>query len=221
MQAIPALLYTENEGSVWLKSKVYGLDGTQITYDKSYIKVFSDRVWPDVFYGFGENSRLFVSLNKAKTFQEVKLPDAFPSLYLPGIDSKQHYEIRVQRESPGVIWLSLAEDGLWRLTIEKESCMVKVKTEQISQTGDTVYRVGLGKADRQDGPQTIFINGIIDKEYGFYRSLDGGVSFQRINNEKQMFGDIRSICGDPRTFGRFYIATGTRGVLWGEPEPMT
>ncbi len=217
---IPALLYTENEGSVWSKSKVYGLDGVQITDDKASIKVFSDRVWPDVFYGFGENSRLFVSLDRAKTFQQVKLPDAFPSLYLPGIDSRQHYEIRVQREAPGVIWLSLAEEGLWRLTVEKVNCTVSVNAEQISLPGDTAYRVGLGKAEREDGPQTLFINGIINNEYGFYRSLDSGASFQRINNEKQMFGDIRSICGDPRTFGRFYIATGTRGVLWGEPEPM-
>jgi len=216
---IPALLYTENEGGTWVKSKVYGLDGAQITDDKACIKVFSDRVWPDVFYGFGGNGRLFVSFDKAKTFWEMNLPDAFPRLYLSGIDSKQHYEIRVQREAPGVIWLSLAENGLWRLTVMRDNCTVKVTAEQISLIGDTLYRVGLGKAERENGPQTIFINGIINKEYGFYRSLDSGVSFQRINTEKQMFGDIRSICGDPRTFGRFYIATGTRGVLWGEPEP--
>jgi hypothetical protein len=33
-----------------------------------------------------------------------------------------------------------------------------------------------------------------------------------------MYGEIISISGDPRRFGRVYIATGSRGVLWGEPE---
>ncbi len=212
---ITALLYTENEGQAWHQGKVYDLSGQQIIDEKATIKVFSDRVWPDVFYGFAENSRIYASLDKGRTFREMKLPDVFPRCYLSGIDSKQHYEIRVQREAPGVIWLSLAENGLWRLAFDKENS--KVAAERVSREGDTVYRVGLGKAEKEDGPQAIYINGIIDGEYGFYRSLDGGASFDRINTKEQMFGDIRSICGDPRTFGRFYIATGTRGVLWGEP----
>jgi hypothetical protein len=33
-----------------------------------------------------------------------------------------------------------------------------------------------------------------------------------------MFGEINSIDGDKRVFGRFYIGTGTRGLLYGEPE---
>lgn len=31
-----------------------------------------------------------------------------------------------------------------------------------------------------------------------------------------MFGDINSIDGDKRVFGRFFIATGSRGVIYGE-----
>ncbi len=216
---VPALLYTGDEGQTWHQSLVYGLNGELITDDQTAIKVFSDRVWPDILYGFGQESRMFVSLDKGRTFQELPLPEDFPKRDLSGIDSKQHYEIRVQREAPGILWLSLAEAGLWRLAIDLEEN--KVFPQRISREGDTVYRVGLGKEVKEGAPQALYINGTLEGTYGFYRSLDGGTTFQRINTDQQMFGDIRSICGDPRTFGRFYIATGTRGVLYGEPEIQT
>jgi hypothetical protein len=76
----------------------------------------------------------------------------------------------------------------------------------------------MGKGAPGSPYKTLYVNGIIDGDYGFYRSLDEGRTWQRINKENQMFGDIRSIVGDPREFGRFYIATGSRGVLWGKPK---
>lgn len=213
---VPALLYTDDEGQNWHRSLVYDMDGEQITNEKATIKVFSDRVLKDVLYGFGQDSRMFVSLDKGRTFRELPLPENFPKRDLSGIDSRQHYEIRAQRNAPGILWLSMAEAGLWRLAMDlKEN---KFRAERISREGDIVYRVGLGKEEKEGAPQALYINGTLEGTYGFYRSLDGGLTFQRINTDHQMFGDIRSICGDPRTFGRFYIATGTRGVLYGEPE---
>ena len=213
---IPALLHTDDEGQTWHQCLVYNLSGERITDAQATVKVFSDRVWPDVFYGFGRDSRMFVSINKVRAFQEIHMPDDFPKRDLSGIDSMQHYEIRAQREAPGIIWMSLAEAGLWRLTYDREKN--KVLPERISNEGDTVYRVGLGKEEKEGAPQALYLSGILAGVYGFYRSLDGGTTFERINTGRQMFGDIRSICGDLRVFGRFYVATGTRGVLYGEPE---
>ncbi len=36
-----------------------------------------------------------------------------------------------------------------------------------------------------------------------------------------MYGEINSIDGDKRVFGRFFLATGSRGVLYGEPQTET
>jgi hypothetical protein len=49
-----------------------------------------------------------------------------------------------------------------------------------------------------------------------FRSLDEGVTWRRINDDNNQFGDIRSITGDPRVFGRIYVATGTRGLVYGD-----
>ena len=57
----------------------------------------------------------------------------------------------------------------------------------------------------------------IDGSYGFYRTVDEGKSYVRLNTEKQMYGEINSMEGDGQEYGRFYIATGSRGILYGEP----
>ena len=46
--------------------------------------------------------------------------------------------------------------------------------------------------------------------------LNDGKTWERINTDKQMFGDIISIDGDKRVFGRFYLGTGTRGLVYGD-----
>ena len=118
-------------------------------------------------------------------------------------------------KAAGVIWLALGDAGLWRLAYQRGADAMA--GERLTPQGDTVYRVGLGKAAPDAEVPALYINGILRGAYGFYRSLDGGRHFDRINGERQMYGDIRSIAGDPREFGRYYIATGTRGVLYGEP----
>ena len=39
----------------------------------------------------------------------------------------------------------------------------------------------------------------------------------KINVDTEQFGDVNSIDGDCRCFGRFYIATGSFGLKYGEP----
>jgi hypothetical protein len=64
--------------------------------------------------------------------------------------------------------------------------------------------------------KAIYLCGIIDGKYGFYRSFDNAATFERINTAKQMYGEVLSIDGDSRTYGRFYLATGSRGLLYGD-----
>lgn len=53
-----------------------------------------------------------------------------------------------------------------------------------------------------------------------WRSDDGGASWLRINDAAHEYGRrFRVICADPRVFGRVYVGTDGRGVLYGEPSP--
>lgn len=77
--------------------------------------------------------------------------------------------------------------------------------------------IGFGKAAPDANYPTIYINGTIDGTYGIYRSTTAGQSWVRINDNKHQFGQISSIAGDPRRFGRVYMGSSNRGVLYGDP----
>ena len=141
-----------------------------------------------------------------------------PEIDFGKIDTANRTEIRVESGKEGVIYIAAGEKGLFKLIYMKQ--VDEVKLVRLSKPHDKVYRVGLGLGRAggdyiKDG-KAIYICGVIDGIYGFFRSFDDGLTYERINNDRQMFGDINSIDGDKRFFGRFYIATGSRGVIYGE-----
>jgi len=77
---------------------------------------------------------------------------------------------------------------------------------------------GLGKPAPGSRIAAIYAIGTLDGQKGVYRSLDGGKAWTRINDDEHQWGlRFRVISGDPRIFGRVYIGTDGRGVLYGDP----
>lgn len=212
---VDAVVFTENLGSTWTKVKIYDKDRKEVADPSKTFKVLSDRVDPELFYGFGDDSLFYISTDRARTFYEILIPAAFPKLGLGGMDGRMPAEIRAESDKSGIVWISTGECGLWKIAYNKYK--KEAKFMRISKEGDSIFRQGMGKNAPESTYKTLYVNGIIDGTYGFYRSLDEGKTWQRINNDNQMYGDIRSITGDSREFGRFYLATGSRGVLWGQP----
>jgi hypothetical protein len=58
--------------------------------------------------------------------------------------------------------------------------------------------------------------GIGPTGYGFYRSTDGGTTWVQINDSAHQYGDVTIIIGDPRIFGRVYLGTQGRGIIYGD-----
>jgi hypothetical protein len=52
-----------------------------------------------------------------------------------------------------------------------------------------------------------------------FRSIDEARSRVRINDDQHEWGLILQIAGDPPVYGRVYVGTHGRGVLYGEPSP--
>lgn len=206
------VVFTENRGRTWSKVKLINTQGDELK--GLTLKVISDRINPSVFYGFGDDSQFYVSKDKGRTFRQIIAPVEFPKLLLGGIDGRMPAEIRAE-SGKNVVWIATGSKGLWR--IDFSSQIEKPEFTRITPEGFKVFRQGMGRPEIEGGCKTLYINGILWGEYGFWRSCDEGKSFSKINARHQMYGDIRSITGDPRNFGRIYIATGSRGVLWGEP----
>lgn len=88
---------------------------------------------------------------------------------------------------------------------------------KISSVG-TVATLGFGRAAPGAGYPAIYLTGIVGGVQGIFRSTDGGGSWLRINTGAQQWGWIgQTITGDPRVFGRVYLGTNGRGILYGDP----
>lgn len=213
---VSRLIVSHDMGVSFSRCKVFAHHGEQKT--QGDIKVFSDRKNSMFFYAFGEHSDFYVSKDGGSTFYEHMLSEDFPKVHFGLIDCANKTEVRGETGKQGVFYMALGASGLWKLEYHSDTDIIK--TTRLSKEGDHVFRMGLGllspKSDYYKENKAVYLNGSIDGIYGFYRTLDEGKSYERLNTDRQMYGEVNSIDGDCRVFGRFYLATGSNGVKYGE-----
>lgn len=212
-----AVIYSHDGGKTFTRTVINGSDSKS-----SYMKVYADRVNSDLMYGFGENSQIYISKDAGASFNRYRVSEDFPCIDFGLIDCANKTEIRVESGKEGVLYIAANQYGLYQMIYDGGND--RIHLTKISKEGEQVFCFGLGLL-RPDGDyisedKAFYINGIIDNRYGFYRSLDQGATWQRLNTDRQMFGDINSIDGDCRTFGRFYIATGSFGTIYGDMDEL-
>ncbi|MEU2060077.1 1,4-beta-glucanase [Streptomyces sp. NPDC013455] len=111
----------------------------------------------------------------------------------------------------GELWLSLKGNGLHRST-DGGTTFTKITSCHASHT------LGFGKAARGASYPAMYMVGAIGTITAVYRSDDEAKTWTRINDDRHQWGWTgAAITGDPRVYGRVYIATNGRGVQYGEP----
>ena len=80
--------------------------------------------------------------------------------------------------------------------------------------------VGFGKAKDGEDYLAVYITGEVDGFfYAVYRSDNMGKNWVRINDDQHQYGSINyAITGDLRVYGRVFVATNGRGIVYGEPS---
>jgi xyloglucan-specific exo-beta-1,4-glucanase len=87
-----------------------------------------------------------------------------------------------------------------------------------ASNGLAVDLYGLGRAAPGAKWPAVYAIGRKDGVQAVWRSIDGGAGWQRINDERHQWGlRFRVISGDPKTYGRVYIGTDGRGIVYGDP----
>jgi hypothetical protein len=103
--------------------------------------------------------------------------------------------------------------GLWRSTDAAASFTRLSNVEE----ADTV---GFGKAAPRRRYPAIYTSARIRGVRGIFRSDDTGRSWLRVNDDRHRYAWTgAAITGDPRVYGRVYVATNGRGVICGDPIP--
>lgn len=221
---IDMVISTQDGGESFTQAAVYDLSGCPVK--EGYMKVYADRCSSKLFYGFCGSGELYISKDGGRCFYQkaVTARDrkgeqiAFPTSDFGYIDTANKTEVRGVAGEEGLFYMALAAEGLWKLQYHAESD--SFAATKLTEEGESVFRVGLGLG-REGGsyvgePKAIYFCGTIEDCYGFYRTLDEGSTCARLNTAEQMYGEINSMDADKRVFGRFFLATGSRGVLYGE-----
>ncbi len=210
------VVYSHDYGQKYGKTNFYDFEGSAIVFKGKPVKIFADRIKAYQFFGFCDQETgpaFFVSHDFGEKFHQIEGPIGFPDQLLAGIDSEQDIEIRGIPGKTGAFYMALLQDGLWQITYDwDKKCF---SGSCVSQLGDVIKRIGIGMGN-SGHLDALYTSGTISGAYGFYSSNDGGCNWIRINDDDHHFGDIRSIDGDKKVPGRFFIATGTRGLVVGE-----
>jgi hypothetical protein len=82
-----------------------------------------------------------------------------------------------------------------------------------------IHAFGFGRAAPGAAEPALYLVGTVSGQYGVFRSTDGAASWRRINDDAHQWGLILHVSGDPKVYGRVYVGTHGRGVLYGDPRP--
>lgn len=163
--------------------------------------IASDRVNPTKFYGLSTGV-VYVSTNGAANFT----PSAATGLPASG-------QIKAVPGREGDIWVAggSTPTGIWHST---DSGVTFTKLSNV----DAATNIGFGKAAPGQAYPALFSSATIGGVQGIYRSDDVGATWIRINDNQHQYPTSGggAITGDPRVYGRVYVGTNGRGIIYGE-----
>lgn len=198
----PVPLLTRDRGKNWAAARGLPLAA----------QVIADKHDPSRFYAADwTNGRLLASSDSGASFAAVAGRD-LPDIRRAGPRHREHpFPLIAEPARPGRLWL-LVDGALWH-SGDGGASFAK------ASDGIAIERFGLGKAAAGSTVPALYATGESDGTRGVFRSTDGGGSWLRINDDAHQWGlRFRVITGDPRLFGRVYIGTDGRGIVYGDPR---
>lgn len=116
----------------------------------------------------------------------------------------------------GDLWIA-AFDGLWHADSsamhDATGAVLFARLPAVEQ----IEAFGFGKAAPGRNYPALYLAGTVQGQPGIFRSDNTGRSWVRINDNQHQWGLILQISGDPRLYGRVYVGTHGRGILYGDP----
>jgi hypothetical protein len=195
--------FTRDRGATWTQSQGLPLN----------TRVIADRVNPRKFYALALfDGKLFVSRDGAATFaaQQLALPAGLPQRGGNRGDERGGQDrLYATPGREGELWLA-AFDGLYRST---DTGKAFLRLDGVQE----IHAFGFGKAAPGADYPALYLVGVVDDARGIFRSDDTARTWVRINDDQHQWGMLLHITGDPKLYGRVYVGTHGRGIIYGDP----
>jgi photosystem II stability/assembly factor-like uncharacterized protein len=199
-------VFSKDFGATWQKSEGLPIPAGTDGWVTINVRPAADRVNPSKFYVYDTaDGAFFVSTDGGKKFEKTVgnlegLPDY----------ARASGSIKTVPGFEGHIWLSTGK------AISRS--IDSGKTFEPINSVDASHAVGFGAPGPGRKYPAVYLIGKVAGKDGFFRSDDIGATWVRINDDKHQYGFTGHITGDPKKFGRVYVGTGGRGILYGDPK---
>jgi xyloglucan-specific exo-beta-1,4-glucanase len=195
-------MVTEDRGKTW--NEVAGLPAG--------VRPVADRVNAEKFYAIDfANGDFYMSTDRGHSFSKIEstgLPETSPDTPR---NREAMWPLQATLGQESDLWY-VGRSGLFR---SKDGGARFEKRDSAPE----MNALSFGKAPAGKDYPALYCVGTLDGVRGVWRSLDEGESWERINDDQHQWGGrFRCIAGDPRIFGRVYIGTDGRGIVYGEPR---
>lgn len=200
-------LYAPENSSVIYRSNDFGKTWTQVLgIQLNNARPVADPVNNNKFYIYNsDNGYIYVSEDGGINFKR--------SGYVGLGGSKI---IRTVPYFEGHIWVALYNGGL-KKSINSGNSFIKINNVTYCAA------VGFGKHKKDSNYPTIYIWGIVNGVKGIFMSVDEGNSWIKINDDQHNYGgpgNGQFVVGDMNAYGKVYMSTAGRGVVYGESQDI-
>ena len=169
------------------------------------VQVLGDRIDARRCYAFdAHGGALFVSHDGGASFAPMQ------GDFAAAARGHDHVQLQASPDAAGQLYLAARD-----LPLRRGDDSGRLQAVLPGITGVDAF--GFGKAAPGQSRSALFVAGRLDGRQGIYRSDDGGLHWLRIDDDVHRYGRIARVTGDPRVFGRVYLGTGGRGIIYGDP----
>jgi xyloglucan-specific exo-beta-1,4-glucanase len=200
------LLLSFNNGTMY-RTADDGANWSVVPSIQNATSPVADGYNPNTFYAYHANSGTFyTSSDKGASFSVQTSPGSW------GANS-----IRTVPGHEGHVFVAMHGNGL-SYTENGGTSFRKISNIEVCNA------IGLGMAAPGKTYPTLFIWGRPFQETsGIWRSIDRGASWVRVNDDDHEFGGMANgqfVKGDWNVFGRVYMSTAGRGIIYGETSEV-